>query len=169
MTWSDFGTWLGTLFSVAGAYIAIRQAREAKSFAENAKEIRDDIVSKHEHGELRNLDEVLTSAHRAMDKYGPGSKPTSRRGASPHEDAAKVRALTAALDRHREMLSQGFGTSCEGVRDRLNNLLTSFGVTEDADERNRCGLAIYLEITTFSGNVKHILDKKVFGATAKGT
>lgn len=168
MTWSDVGTWIGTLFSVGGAVIAIKQAREAKSFAENAREIRDDIVSKHEHGELRTLDEVLTTAHRAMDKYGPGTKPMSRRGASPHEDAAKVRALTAALDRHREMLAQGFGASCDDVRDRLNNLLTSFGATDDADERNRCGLAIYLEITTFSGNVKNILDKKVFGSPAKG-
>ncbi|MNV97659.1 hypothetical protein D3C71_1928100 [compost metagenome] len=103
-----------------------------------------------------------------MDKYGPGTRPITRRGAAPHEDAAKVRALTAYLDRHREMLIVGFGPTCDETRRRINNLLTKFGETKDAEQYAH-GLSIYQEISTFRGNLKHGLDKKVFGDTATKT
>ena len=163
MTSSDIGTWIGTAVSILGAAIAVWQARQATSAANRAKEVRDEIEMSHQHGELSGLDSLLAAACRAMDKYGPGVGPIKRRGASPEEDAAVVRAFMAGMDRHRVMLNTTFGKPCDDVRDRINGLLVDFGEAPDDAVRLEKGRAIYLEITTFSGNMKQALDKKVFG------
>lgn len=167
MTTSDIVTWIGTFFSIAGAAIAIWQSCEAQSAAQRAIEVRNEITSKHAHGELTELDGTLSAACKAMDKYGPGVSSLSRRGASPSSDAAAVRNFTAALDRHREVLREAFGEPCDDVRDRINRLLVEFGAAPDDTERLAKGRAIYLEVTTFSGNVKSALDGKVFGTKAE--
>lgn len=166
MTSSDIGTWIGTAFSIIGAAIAIWQARQAISAAHRAEEVRDEIETQHQHIELSGLDGVLAAACRAMDKYGPGVGSIKRRGASPEADAAVVRAFTAGMDRHREMLNEAFGKPCDDVRDRINGLLADFGNASDDGARLTKGQAIYLEISTFSGNMKQALDKRVFGRPA---
>jgi len=104
-----------------------------------------------------------------MDKYGPGRSASSLRGTSPDSDADSVRAFTAELDRHREMLTATFGQPCNDVRDRLHVLLGDFGAATTNADRLPKGCEIYLEITTFSGNMKKALDGKVFGqADASG-
>ncbi|MDI1325433.1 MAG: hypothetical protein PSV23_01410 [Brevundimonas sp.] len=163
MTGSDIGTWIGTAFSILGAAIAVRQARRAKSAASQAVEMRDEIAEKHASRELSGLDGILAAACKAMDKYGPGRRASSLRGTTPDSDADAVRAFTAELDRHREMLASTFGQPCDDVRDRLHRLLGEFGAAATVSDRLPKGCEIYLEITTFSGNMKKALDGKVFG------
>lgn len=163
VTSSDFATWVGTFFSVAGAGVAIWQAWQATNAAERAQRLRDEIAGRSAHSELSGLDGILAAACRAMDKYGPGRNPNSLRGISPHDDASAVRAFTAALDRHRDMLKKTFGESCDDVRDRLHAFLSDFASATDHSERQSTGCAIYLEMTTFSGNMKRALDLNIFG------
>lgn len=165
---SDTVTWIGTAFSIIGAGIAIQQAYVAGSAAKRAEKARKAIMGKYEHGELGVLDGVLSAAFKAMEKYGPGCRASSLRGTSPDSDAIAVRAFTAALDRHTEMLTKTFGGPCADVRDRINGLLDEFGAAGTADERLPKGKAIYLEITTFSGNMKKAMDARTFEANAAG-
>ena len=162
MTPSDIGTWMGTLFSVVGAGIALRQANKAKTSADVATQKRNEIIEQYEHNELSGLDGVLLAACKAMDKYGPGVAASTRRGSSPQNDATRVRAFTAALDRNRDMLLKEFGDKADNVCRRLNILLSEFGSASSDAIRLEKGREIYLEITAFSGNVKHALDRKVF-------
>ena len=161
---SDTVTWIGTAFSVIGAGIAVWQACIAGSAATRAEKARKAIMGKYEHVELGALDGVLSAACKAMEKYGPGSRVSTLRGTSPDSDTNAVRAFTAALDRNTEMLTKAFGSPCVAVRDRINGLLDEFGAAATADERLPKGKAIYLEITTFSGNIKKALDAKTFEA-----
>lgn len=163
MDGSEIGTWIGTAFSIIGAAFAIWQSRKAQSAADRAEEMRDEIAVKHVHSDLSGLDGVLTAACRAMDKYGPGVGAQARRGASPDSDASMVRSFTAGIDRNREMLTKTFGKACEDVRDRINGLLAEFGDATSDTDRLIKGREIYLEITTFSGNMKQALDGKIFG------
>ena len=163
MTGSDIGTWLGTLFSIIGAAIAVWQSMQAKKAAKRAEEMRDEIAVKHEHSDLSGLDGVLAAACRAMDKYGPGVGSIVRRGASSEADAASVRAFTAGMDRHREMLTKAFGRPCDDLSERVNRLLGEFGEAATEADRLAKGREIYLEITMFSGNMKQALDGKLFG------
>lgn len=169
MTGGEIGTWIGTFFSILGAGIAIWQARQATSAAERAEKMRDEIAGKHAHTELSGLDAMLASACRAMDKYGPGASPVRRRGTSPDVDAATVRTFTAAMDRHRELLATTFGKPCDDVRDRIISHLNAFGSASTDGERLEQGQNIYLEISIFSGNMKHAIDSKVFGTGAGPT
>lgn len=161
---SDTVTWIGTAFSIIGAAIAVWQARRARTAAQQAELARKQIVGRYEHGELGTLDGVLSAACKAMEKYGPGSRAASLRGTSPDSDANAVRAFTAALDRNTEMLTKAFGGPCVDVRDRINGLLDEFGAAPTVDQRLPKGKEIYLEVTTFSGNMKKALDAKTFAA-----
>ncbi len=163
---SDTVTWIGTGFSILGAIIAIWQAYRARKAADEVEKARNQIIGRYEHGELGALDGVLATACRAMEKYGPGSRAATLRGTSPDSDANSVRAFTAALDRNTDMLNKAFGGSCTDVRDRVNALLDDFGAATTVDERLPKGKAIYLEITTFSGNMKKALDSKTFEVQA---
>lgn len=163
---SDTVTWIGTAFSILGAGIAIWQARRARSAAKRAEDARKEIVGRVQHGELGALDGVLAAACKAMDKYGPGRTEDSLIGTEPNGDGDAVRAFTAGLDRNRELLTKVFGNSCDDVRDRINNLLADFAAAGTVKRRLSKGREIYLEITTFSGNMKNALDNKAFQPNA---
>ncbi|MDG5750229.1 hypothetical protein P8R33_03830 [Qipengyuania sp. XHP0211] len=159
---SETVTWIGTAFSILGAGIAIWQAHRARTAAEKVEAARKQIVGRYQHGELGALDGVLSAALSAMEKYGPGSSVTRLIGASADSDANAVRAFTAALDRNTEMLTKAFGGHCVQVRDRINRLLDEFGAAQTDGGRLPKGKAIYLEISTFSGNIKKALDAGTF-------
>lgn len=160
---SDTVTWIGTIFSILGAAIAIWQAKQAVSAAKRAEQMRDEIAGKSAHTELSALDAMLTAACNAMDKYGPGAQPVRRRGASPDSDAATVRAFTAAMDRHHDLLAATFGGPCNAVRDRINGQLDQFAAAANDAARVQAGKEVYSEIIIFSGNMKRAIDAKVFG------
>ena len=164
MSTIDVVTWAGTAFSILGAGIAIWQAIQAKSAAASAERMRDEIAGKHAQSDLSALDAILSTAWRAMEKYGPGSTAISRRGSSPRDDATAVQRFTAEMARHRELLTATFGDPCDDVRTRIDGLLIQFsGAATDA-ARTPFGAQVYQEIATFSGNMKHAVDAKVFGA-----
>ena len=64
------------------------------------------------------------------------------------------------------MLTKAFGGRCVQVRDRINRLLDEFGAAQTDDDRLPKGKAIYLEISTFSGNIKKALDARTFADEA---
>lgn len=71
MTWTDYATWLGTGLSIVAMIVSIWQACRAKGSADQAKKMRDEISVRSAHNELSNLNGLLGSAIRSMDKYGP--------------------------------------------------------------------------------------------------
>ena len=160
---SDTVTWIGTIFSIIGAGIAIWQGIRAKNAAAHAEKMRNEIATKYVHRQLSSLDGLLSAACKAMDKYGPGRSASSLRGTSASADADAVRAFTAAFDRNRDTLRTTFGNHIDGVRDRLHRLLGEFASASTNTERLPKGCEIYLEITNFSGNMKQALDVKTFG------
>jgi hypothetical protein len=162
---SDVVTWIGTGVSMVGAAVAIWQAFEAKSAAKKVVELRDDIIGKHEHGILSDLDGKLTAAHKTMDKYGPGASASRRMGSVIIADATSVRAFVAEFQRHNEMLQSTLGLPVLELPSTLNSLLDQFGASQTDVDRLKFGAQIYQELSLFRGSMKQAIDTKVFGST----
>lgn len=163
MTGSDIGTWIGTAFSIIGAGIAVWQARQAISAATRAKQMRDEIAARNVHGELSSLYGILAAAIRKMDKYGPGARPTFRRGFTPDHDASAVRELTTQMALHKAMLAKTFGNAIDGVQTRLTGLLAEFGAANSEQGWVEKGCEIHIELTELSGNIKQAMDGNIYG------
>lgn len=155
--WGDIGTWVGTGIAAISAVVSWRKASEAK-------QMRDAIAKRKDHGDLSGLNGILTGALRAMEKYAPGAGINARRGSSPDSDAAAVRSLTSEMARLRGMLDRTFGKAAVSrVLNCLNNLLTAFGNAPNDNDRVSKGRDIYNEIVEFSGNIKSELDGNIYG------
>ena len=163
MTWTDGATWVGTGLALISMVVAIWQARQAKSAAAHAEEMRDEIASRAAHSELSGLNGMLVAAIRAMAKYGPGAGPAARRGNSPDSDAATVRALTVNMAQLRNLLVKKFGNEVGDVIAKVNQLLVRFAAAPNATEQHQHGSDIYNEIVEFSGNIKKVLDGTIYG------
>jgi hypothetical protein len=130
VAWSDVGTWIGTTLSFLSMGVATYQAIKASRAATLAEEMRNQIAARNAHSELSTLNGVLNAAIRAMDKYGPGTGPTNRRGSSISGDAEAVRVLTAEMSHHQAMLTKILKEDIHGTIDRLNELLTKFSTSK---------------------------------------
>jgi len=162
MAWTDVATWVGTGLAIISMGVAIWQASQAKTAAAHAEEMRDEVANRNAHSELSGLNGALGAAIRAMDKYGPGAGPGSRRGCSPDNDAASVRALAGEMTRLRTVLVEKLGNEVSDVITNVNQLLIRFAATSDVKERDERGCDIYLEIVEFSANVKKQLDANIY-------
>lgn len=155
--WGDIGTWVSTGIAGISAVVSWRKASEAK-------QMRDAISKRKDHGDLSRLNGILTVALRAMEKYAPGAGNSARRGSSPDSDAMAIRSLTREMAHLRGMLDKTFGKAAVSrVLNRLNKLLTDFGNAPSDNDRVAKGRDIYNEIVEFSGNIKSELDGNVYG------
>ncbi|WP_097929297.1 hypothetical protein [Monaibacterium marinum] len=143
--------------------VTMLQAREAKSAAAHAEQMRGEISDRNAHSQLSSLSGVLSAAIRAMDKYGPGTGSTARRGCSPRSDAAHVRALTGEMKRLRKLLSERFGSEADDLINRINDLLVQFAEASSTADRDKFGCDIYNELVEFNGNIGNELDGNIFG------
>jgi len=162
MTWTDYATWFGTGLSIVAMIVSIWQAFRAKNAATQAERMRNEIAVRSAHNELSNLNGLLGSAIRSMDKYGPGATASARRGCSPDSDAASVRAVTSEMMRLQSLLIKTFGQEVGELIKRINRLLRSFAESKDVAERDARGIDIYTEIVEFSGNMKKELDGTIY-------
>lgn len=162
MSSTDIATWVGTVLALISMCVAILQAARAKTAADHAETMRDEITDRNAHSELSSLNGVLAAAIRAMDKYGPGAGPEVRRGCSPDSDAATVRALTTEMTRLRNLLFEKFGSEIGEVTKKTNRLLNSFANAPTVKERDTYGRDIYNEIVELSGNIKKELDRNIY-------
>jgi len=162
MTWTDYATWLGTGLSIIAMIVSICQALRAKNSAEQAKRMRDEISVRSSHNELSNLNGLLGSAIRSMDKYGPGATENARRGCSPDSDAGSVRAVTSEMIRLKNILIETFGQEVDELIRKINDLLKKFAQSIGPTERDEFGYMIHAEIVEFSGNMKKELDGGIY-------
>lgn len=162
VTWTDVATWVGLILTAVSAFIAVCQARKAKTAADHAEEIRDEITRRNSHNDLASLNGLIVAAIRAMDKYGPGAGPAARHGCSPESDTASVRALTSEILHLRSLLKEKVGGDVDQVAKTINDLLVRFAVAPDAVERDKLGCEVFVEINEFRGNIKKELDGHIY-------
>ena len=162
MTGAEIATWVSAAIAVVGTGITIWQTFQAKRAATKAVAMRDEIMKRNTQSEISSLSGTLKSAIRAMSKYGPGARPSVRRGYSPDNDAEAVRTLTTEMAELRVLLVKKFGNDVTAVIENINDLLDSFAAAANDEERVKHGLEIHNTLTELSGNIKHELDGGIY-------
>jgi hypothetical protein len=163
--WIDVATWLGTLASIVGAAVAVWQAKVAKKEADRATQLQATIIGRAMHVDLTEVDTSVTKAVTAMAKYGPRGNAAGLVGYEPGRDAGTVQEVIEVLDRHQAALLVEIGPDCGTLRNALVQKLGQFSAQADEAGHLARGRQIYLELTSFSGNVQTALRNKLLAAS----
>ncbi len=145
---------LGAVASLAGAYVAIRQARRARRAADEAEEVRRQVVTRRQVGELSKIHTMLERATKTMSKYGSTSGSIGLRGTSPDRDAQDVQEFALTLKEHIGLFENGNATEAEETYRSLRTLLEQFSSATTDDRRRAVGTAILHKLADFSPHLK---------------
>ena len=75
-------TIIGTIATIAGAIISLWQAKVSQNAAKDARKIRSELIDYRKTSELAQIQATCRKAQKSMEKYGPGSTPSSLIGVS---------------------------------------------------------------------------------------
>ena len=95
-----------------------------------------------------------------MNKYGPGSTPSSLKGVLVERDAADVQEFIVFLKEQRAHFGVGIPNEADQFYDALASLLDEFAQSQAPEVLRDNGKAIVLELSTFSAVIKSHVDRK---------
>jgi len=154
---SDVINWLGSICSILGAGYALRQAGVAKSAANLAESIRNQLINQRKTSELAELQVLLKSAQNAFNKYG-ASNPSLLKGIDHNSDAQVVLDFINKLKALRDYFSDDFDNAADQTYDDINSNLAKFRTTTATLKISQLGSSILTSITGFSPNLQRELN-----------
>lgn len=95
-----------------------------------------------------------------MEKYGPGSVPSSLAGISPEKDAADVQEFVVTLKEQRAHFGSGQPNEADEFCETLMPLLDSFAQASAPDSLRENGKQIVIHLSTIAAVIKRQLDYK---------
>jgi hypothetical protein len=153
-------TLLGSLASIIGAYIAIKQAIYARFHANKAREVREELLQHRDISEIAHIQAVCSKAKQSMSKYGPGAVTSRLHGISPESDAANVQECIELLSEHRSLFGPRNPNVSDIFRSDVVPLLEEFTRNPSAVSLKETGTPIYLKIVSLMHEIKNLLDKR---------
>jgi hypothetical protein len=153
-------SWAGTLASIGGAGISIWQASQSRSAADEAIRIRAQLVDHREASELAHVQTVCKKAQKSMEKYGPGSVPSSLVGISPDSDAADVQEFIVCLKEQRAHFGATRSNEADQFCDVLTPLLDKFAQANSPELLREHGKQIVVHLSSIAAAIKRQLDGK---------
>jgi hypothetical protein len=154
-------TWVGTVASLGGAGVSLWQSLKSRSAAEEAERIRSQLIDHRKAVELAQVQATCRKAQKSMEKYGPGSVPSSLAGIiSQEKDAGDVQEFIVVLREHREH----FGARQPNVVDQfcktLTPVLNAFAQATDHVLWREHGSQIVIHLSSIAADIKKRLDHK---------
>jgi hypothetical protein len=157
----SFLAWAGTLASLGGAGVSLWQASQARTAASEAIRIRSQLVDHRKASELAHVQAVCKKAQKSMEKYGPGSVPSSLTGISPHYDAADVQEFVVCLKEQRAHFgTQRSSNEADQFCNVLTPLLDKFAQATSPELLREHGKQIVVHLSSISAAIKKQLDGK---------
>jgi hypothetical protein len=153
-------TWVGTVASIGGAVISIWQASQSRTAADEAIRIREQLVGHREASELAQVQAICKKAQKSMEKYGPGSVPSSLIGISPKTDAADLQEFILYLKEQRAHFGAGRPNEADQFCEILTPLLDKFAQADSPDFLREYGKQIVIHLSTIAAAIKRQLDGK---------
>jgi hypothetical protein len=151
---------IGTVTSIASAGIAVQQARLSRSSADIALQARNELIAKRETAELSQLQAMCKQAQRAMEKYGPGSVPSSLTGISPEDDAKKVQEFMLLITEMKAYFGNNSPNEADEFLRNLGPLLDSFARSSEPKDLRQHGTLILISLSTMTAVIKKYLDNR---------
>lgn len=152
--------WVGTLASLGGAWVSLWQASQSRTAADEAIRIRSQLVDHREASELAHVQAVCKKAQKSMEKYGPGSVPSSLMGISPASDAADVQDFWVCLKEQRAHFGKALPNEADQFCDVLTPLLDKFAQATEPQPLREHGKQIVVHLSSIAAVIKKQLDGK---------
>ncbi|MBN2604154.1 MAG: hypothetical protein JXA91_08490 [Candidatus Thermoplasmatota archaeon] len=154
-------TIIGTVASLIGAIISVKQADNAKQSATEANKIKKQLINTRKTSELAQIQADCKRAQKAMEKYGPGSIPSSLAGTNPEHDAMEVQSFLSSLKEHRSYFDAGARKNiADDFYDTVMPILSQFSQSNDPKKLKKYGTQIKTNLDTISSNIKCNLDER---------
>ena len=151
---------IGSLVSVGGAIWAYIQARRSRSFAEQAKAVRDELVERRKVIEVSKIHTETTRVLRLVSNIGQSCTATSIKTIKCHEIAKEVEEYTRLLNEQSthftDMLDNQARKLCEDLKPDIEALAGA----KDFESKKRAGKTIYYKIDDFMPLVKSLMDER---------
>ena len=152
---------IGTFASLGGAVVAIWQAAQSRSAADEADRIRSQLVGHRETSELTQVQGLCKKALKSMEKYGPGSVPSSLAGVSQGSDAVNLQEFVFCLKEQREHFGLGQSNEADQFYDVIMPVLDAFAQATTPNELRKNGTLILSHLGSISATIKRLLDSKL--------
>jgi hypothetical protein len=153
-------TIVGTVASIGAAWVAINQARKSRTAAEEAKKVRAQLVDHRKTSDLAQVQSLCKKAQKSMEKYGPGSVPSSLAGITPNNDARDVQEFIMSVREH----SAYFGNKTPNEADEYCNVVTplldSFAQATNPEGWRDHGKQIVVHLANMAAIIKRCLDAR---------
>ena len=153
-------SWVGTLASLGGAGISVWQASQSRSAADEAIRIRAQLIDHREASELAHVQAVCKKAQKSMEKYGPGSVPSSLVGISPASDAVDVQEFIVCLKEQRAHFGNAQANEADQYCEVLTPLLDKFAQAGSPQKLREFGKQIVVHLSSIAAAIKRQLDGK---------
>lgn len=134
---------VGSICSIAGAFYAGYQAKQAKGYSEKSEEIREELISFRKTSELAEFKPTLIAARDAMDKYCTTSA-EALSGVNKVEDAKLIQKVVNMLSEFGEHFQQ---ETIATFNKNMDRELQKFVDSDDSSITKKSGRNIHREIS----------------------
>lgn len=157
MSWTAI---IGTIASIGGAGVSIWQARNSRNAAEESKLVRAQLIDHRKASELAQLQAVCKRAQKSMEKYGPGSVPSSLTGISPENDAHDVQEFMLLINENRSHFGSKNPNEADEFCEKLRPVLNDFAQASESTDLRRYGTQVLLHLSNMTPIIKKHLEAK---------
>ncbi|CAH1041721.1 hypothetical protein [Halomonas sp. TD01] len=151
---------LGSLASIGGAIWAYVQARRSKTFAEQAKTVRDELVERRKTIEVSKVHSETARILRLVSKVGPTCTSTSVKTIRCHEIAQEVEEYTRLLNEQSSHFTHVLDSQARKLCGDLKEDIVGLAEAIDFESKKKFGTSIYYKIDDFMPLVKMVFDEK---------
>lgn len=151
---------LGSIASIGAAIWAYIQAGHSRTFAEQAKAVRDELVERRKIIEVSKVHAETTRILRLVSKVGPTCTPASIKTVKCHEIAKEVEEYTRLLNEQGSHFTYMLENHAKKLCDELKKDIVSLAEANDFESKKNAGVSIYYKIDDFMPLVKTLMDEK---------
>lgn len=158
-------TLIGSLASIGAAIWSFIQAGRSKSFAEQVRDMRDELVNRRKIVEVSKVYSETNRILQLVSRIGPTCTPASIKTLRVDEIAKEVGEYARLLNEQSEHFSSFFGNQARKLCGELREDVEGLAMSDHFEDIKEYGKSIYYKLEDFFPLAKFQLDGKIESAT----
>jgi hypothetical protein len=158
--WNVFNLIAGVA-SIAGGIFSFWQAKKSQSAATRAQEIKDQMIANKSTSDMSELFSSYRKAQRSMEKFGPGSVPSTLKGITPTNETRDVQEFYALLKQYRGLFGQNTPNKADTYCENLSAALEAFAQSQNERDLHKNGKSLYIMLVDISPDIKTLMDERL--------
>lgn len=160
---STVETWIsiiGSIVSIGGAIWAFIEAGKASSSASQAKQVRDEIVSRRKLVEVSRVHAETSRILNVVSKVGPACNQSLLRGVNCGSIAQDVEEYSRYINEHSSHFTDFFENKAKELCEELRPDIEALSEAKSFEDKKAAGRSIYYKINSFMPFVKDLSDER---------